>query len=72
MRRIQAILTQASPGRADLAVLAQSSRLSQPGEGFLHNSALGQHFEGALLAALDRLHLPAKHVPSACPISVPV
>ena len=58
---MQAIFAKASAeeGR-DLVVLAQSSRLTQPGKSPLHNPALGQYPEDALLAALDHLHVPAQ------------
>jgi len=50
-----------SRDHAVLVVLGEPSRLAQPGEGSFHNPAPGKHLEDALLAALDHLHVPAKH-----------
>ena len=59
---MQAIFTKASAEEgSDLVVLAQSSGLTQPSKSPLHNPALGQYPEDALLAALDHLHVPTKH-----------
>ena len=62
MRRMQAIFTNASAEQgSDLGVLVQSSRLTHSDKSPLHNPAFGPYRADALLAALDRLHVPAKH-----------
>ena len=62
MRRMQAFFTNASAEEgSDLVVFGEPARLTQPGKSPLHNPALGQYPEDMLLAALDRLHVPAKH-----------
>ena len=59
MRRTQAIFTKASAEEgSDLVVLAQSSRLAQPGKILCPIQRLGLYLEDVLLAALD---FPAEH-----------
>ena len=59
---MQAIFTNASAEQSgDLVALVQSSRLTLPGKGSLHNPALGQRPKTTPLTALGHLHVPAEH-----------
>ena len=65
---MQAIFTKASAEEgSDLVVLAQSSRLAQPGKILCPIQRLGLYLEDVLLAALDLLHVPAEHALRTAP-----